>query len=111
MDIRAFAWNQTQRNRRQVPLKKALEPHLPNEVLYRPKMGFSVPLANWFRGPLQQRLRAAIVDGGLADTGLFNRSYLEQLVAQHLSGRRDHSAVLWSLLMFEATTRNDHIAL
>ena len=92
-------------------LKKTLEPHLPNDVLYRPKMGFGVPLANWFRGPLKNRLRSSITEGGLADTGLFNQSYLEQLVGQHLSGRRDHSAVLWSLLMFEATTKNDHFGL
>ncbi len=92
-------------------LKKTLEPHLPNDVLYRPKMGFGVPLANWFRGPLKSRLRSSITEGGLAETGLFNQSYLEQLVGQHLSGRRDHSAVLWSLLMFEATTKNDHFGL
>ena len=34
-------------------LKKAMEPHLPHEILYRPKMGFAVPLARWFRGPLR----------------------------------------------------------
>jgi asparagine synthase (glutamine-hydrolysing) len=41
--------------------KKAMEPHLPNDVLYRPKMGFSVPLARWFRGPLKQRVRDAVL--------------------------------------------------
>ncbi|MEZ5481311.1 MAG: asparagine synthase-related protein [Porticoccaceae bacterium] len=83
--------------------KKALEPLLPNDVLYHfPKMGFGVPLANWFRGPLKERLRTRIVEGGLAKTGLFNQQYLEKLVSQHQSGVRDHSAVLWSLLMFES---------
>lgn len=89
-------------------LKKSLESHLPHDVLYRPKMGFGVPLANWFRGPLKERLRSSIVEGGLANTGLFNQKYLEKLVNQHQSGVRDHSAVLWSLLMFEATTKNDN---
>jgi asparagine synthase (glutamine-hydrolysing) len=42
---------------------------------------------------------------------LFNQPYLEELVDQHLSGRRDHSAVLWSLLMFEATTKHDQFEL
>lgn len=88
-------------------LKKTMEPLLPNDVLYRSKMGFGVPLANWFRGPLRQRLHSSITEGGLAETGLFNQEYLEKLVGQHLSGRRDHSAVLWSLLMFEATTKHD----
>jgi hypothetical protein len=40
-------------------LKKAMEPMLPHDVLYRPKMGFAVPLARWFRGPLKQRVRDA----------------------------------------------------
>ena len=92
-------------------LKKALEPYLPNEVLYRPKMGFGVPLAKWFRGPLKERLRASIVDGGLVDSGLFEPQYLEQLVNQHQSGRRDHSTILWALMMFEATTKQDGFAL
>lgn len=92
-------------------LKKSLESYLPNDVLYRPKMGFGVPLANWFRGPLKDRLRKAIVDGGLANSRLFNKSYLEQLVNQHQSGVRDHSAILWTLLMFEATTRGDDLSL
>ena len=92
-------------------LKKALEPYLPNDVLYRPKMGFGVPLAKWFRGPLKERLRASIAEGGLVDSGLFQTDYLEQLVNQHQSGRRDHSAALWALLMFEATMQHDSLAL
>ena len=86
-------------------LKRALEGYLPHEVLYRPKMGFSGPLQAWFRGPLRQRLRDAVLGPVLADTGLFNRPFLTTLVDQHQSGRRDNSAVLWSLMMFEAAYR------
>ena len=92
-------------------LKKAFEPLLPNDVLYRPKMGFGVPLANWFRGPLKDRLRKDLLEGGLAETGLFNQKYLARLVDEHQSGLRDHSAPLWSLLMFQATVRDDHFSL
>ena len=87
-------------------LKKAMEPHLPSEVLYRPKMGFAVPLARWFRGPLKQRVQDAVLGERLASTGWFNRSYLEHLVQAHLSGASDYSAPLWTLLMFEAFLRN-----
>lgn len=86
--------------------KKAMEPRLPDDVLYRPKMGFSVPLARWFRGPLKERVRDAVLGARLADTGWFNRSYLEHLLAAHQSGARDYSASLWTLLMFEAFLRN-----
>ena len=86
--------------------KKAMEPFLPNDVLYRPKMGFAVPLERWFRGPLKQRVRDAVLGETLAATGIFERSYLEHLVDAHQSGARDYSAPLWTLLMFEAFVRN-----
>jgi asparagine synthase (glutamine-hydrolysing) len=87
-------------------LKKAMEPRLPREILYRPKMGFAVPLARWFRGPLRVRLRDALLGERLASTGFFNRRYLEELVDHHQSGRRDYSSSLWTLLMFDAFLRN-----
>jgi asparagine synthase (glutamine-hydrolysing) len=87
-------------------LKKSMEPRLPHDILYRPKMGFSVPLARWFRGPLRQRVRDAVLGPRLAETGWFNRQYLEHLVDAHDSGARDYSAPLWTLLMFEAFLRN-----
>jgi len=87
-------------------LKKAMKPQLPADVLYRPKMGFAVPLARWFRGPLKQRVRDAVLGERLASTGWFKRSYLQHLVDAHQSGTRDYSAPLWTLLMFEAFLRN-----
>ena len=85
--------------------KKSMEPHLSNDILYRPKMGFAVPLARWFRGPLRQRVREAILGPRLEMTGWFNRPYLQHLVDAHQSGARDYSAPLWTLLMFEAFLR------
>jgi asparagine synthase (glutamine-hydrolysing) len=87
-------------------LKKSQEAHLPADVLYRPKMGFAVPLARWFRGPLRRRVHEAVLGERLADTGWFERSTLVRLVEEHQSGARDHSAPLWSLLMFDAFLRN-----
>ena len=85
--------------------KKGLEPYLPAELLYRDKMGFSVPLADWFRGPLRARLQRSLASPVLADCGMFNLDYAQELMRQHQSGRRDHSAPLWSLLMFESFLR------
>lgn len=85
--------------------KKSMVPYLPQDVLYRPKMGFSVPLAQWFRGPLRQRVRDAVLGEQLAATGWFNPVYLNHLVESHQSGARDYSASLWALLMFEAFLR------
>lgn len=87
-------------------LKRASEQYLAREILYRPKMGFSVPLAHWFRGPLRERVRAAALGPVLADSGLFERRSLAAMVDAHQSGRRDYSASLWTILMFESFLRN-----
>ncbi|MDE2453514.1 MAG: amidotransferase 1, exosortase A system-associated [Burkholderiales bacterium] len=86
-------------------MKKALEPRLPDDVLYRPKMGFSVPLARWLRGPLRTRLREALLGGAITECGMFNPTVVRRLVDQHESGAQDHSTPLWALLMFDAFLR------
>ncbi len=85
--------------------KKALESYLPQEILYRPKMGFAVPLASWFRGPLRQRVKSAVLGPVLMDSGYFNPRFLREMVDDHQSGARDYGVPLWSLLMFEAFLR------
>jgi asparagine synthase (glutamine-hydrolysing) len=79
-----------------------MAPYLPHELMYRRKMGFSVPLARWFRGPLRERVREAVLGPEIADSGLFNAKFLQHLVRAHESGLRDYSASLWSLLMFQS---------
>jgi asparagine synthase (glutamine-hydrolysing) len=89
-------------------LKKSLEPYVPREVLYREKMGFSVPLAAWFRGPLRQHVREALTGPTLADTGLFDMDFVESLVDQHQSGVRNFSEAIWTLVMFDSFLRRVH---
>ena len=84
-----------------------MEPHLPHDILYRPKMGFAVPLARWFRGPLRAaRARRRARRRGSPTPAASTRATCEQLVDEHQSGARDYSAPLWTLLMFEAFLRN-----
>jgi asparagine synthase (glutamine-hydrolysing) len=85
--------------------KRALGPYLSDEVLYRRKMGFAVPLSNWFRGPLRERVRNTMLEGSLLQAGIFNERFIRQIVEQHQKGLSDHSAPIWSLLMFEAFQR------
>lgn len=85
--------------------KKAFEPLLPHDVLYRPKMGFSVPLAKWLRGPLAQRMRESVLSPRMLASGYFNADTLQTLVKQHLGGQHDHSTPLWMLIMFDAFLR------
>ena len=87
--------------------KKALEPILPEEILYRPKMGFAIPLDSWFRGPLRDEVRSSLLGPVMSDSGLFDGRALKRIVDQHQSGVRDHSAPIWTLLMFERFLANE----
>jgi asparagine synthase (glutamine-hydrolysing) len=88
--------------------KKALEPHVPDSILYRPKQGFAVPLAAWFRGPLRQRLHDTVLGPRLREAQLFDMRCIELLLDQHVAGAFDHSAILWTLSMFDAFLENLH---
>jgi asparagine synthase (glutamine-hydrolysing) len=80
-------------------LKKAMEPYLPNDVLYRPKQGFEIPLAKWLRGPLAEPLEAAL--DSLGQRGYLEREPMRQLFEEHRGGRADHADRLWILYMLE----------
>jgi asparagine synthase (glutamine-hydrolysing) len=71
---------------------------LPDDILYRRKMGFVTPVSAWFRGPLASEARRLAV---LAETGWFERVTLERIAEDHIAGRRDHGRLLWQLAMFE----------
>jgi len=74
---------------------------LPDEVLFRPKMGFVTPIATWLRGPLAAEARAVARSGALARTGWFAAERLSVLAEAHIAGRSDHSRLIWQLLMLE----------
>ncbi len=88
-------------------LKKALEPLLPSELLYRKKQGFSMPLSAWMRDGFGECLSELTRPGGrLSQSGIVNRRAVQTLVTEHQQGRRDHATVLWALMMFDAFLAN-----
>ncbi|MFO0706482.1 MAG: XrtA/PEP-CTERM system amidotransferase [Nitrospira sp.] len=79
-------------------LKKSLEPLLPQEVLYRPKMGFAVPLGEWLRKDLRPMAESLLLE---ADSqGILDQRGIVQVWKEHQSGLRNRSTELWTLLMF-----------
>ena len=73
---------------------------LPASVIYRPKQGFSIPLAEWLRGPLRRPLTALLGDARFAKRGYFEPATVRSLVERHQSGE-DHGPRLWALLWLE----------
>jgi len=94
-----------------VLLKRAFERLVPKKVLYRPKQGFSVPLAAWFRGVLGEQFRARVRSKSqFASAGFLNPDVVDRLITQHQSGRYDHSRTLWLVWMFEAFMEREQAA-
>jgi asparagine synthase (glutamine-hydrolysing) len=89
-------------------LKRALEPYVPKENLYRPKQGFATSLAPHFRGTQGRFVREALLGEAMRDCGIFDISAIARVVDAHESGAADHSHALWSLLMFDGFLREVH---
>jgi asparagine synthase (glutamine-hydrolysing) len=82
-------------------LLRALGDRLPPPLLTRQKMGFGVPLSLWFRGALRAFLWDHLTSASFAGRGIVSPAFVEQMLREHDSGRRDNSHWLWSLLMLE----------
>jgi asparagine synthase (glutamine-hydrolysing) len=82
-------------------LKRALRGILPDQILNRPKKGFGIPVAHWFRGPLREQMLSVLSPDRIARKGFFEARGVQQLIDDHLSGRRDNRKQLWTLFAFD----------
>jgi asparagine synthase (glutamine-hydrolysing) len=81
--------------------KKAMEPFLPHDIIYRPKAGFGVPLRRWMTRDLSARVRDTLSARAIRERGVFDSEAAQQLVDQTMTGEVDGSYPLFSLLAFE----------
>jgi len=81
--------------------KRALRGLLPDAILRRPKKGFGIPVAEWFRGPLREQMLSVLSPERMARKGFFEPAAVSALVREHLEGRRDNRKQLWTLFAFE----------
>ncbi len=102
-----FAWTlplnmKAQANISKRILRDTLYKRVPKSLIERPKMGFSVPISNWIKGPLKEWAHSLLFDASNTDHNIFKMAEITKLWNQHISGERDNSASLWSILMFQA---------
>ena len=83
-------------------LRQVLYRHVPQELIDRPKRGFAVPLGRWLRSDLRDWAEALLSPARLAGDGLLDPGPIRALWADHLAGKADHSARLWTILMLQA---------
>ncbi len=81
-------------------LKKAMEPHLPHDLMYRPKMGFGVPIDLWLRGEMKEYAYDTLLSGTAKSRGLFDLDHVKSLLDRHVTGE-NWAYPIWALLMLE----------
>jgi len=87
-------------------LKRALEGILPREILHRGKKGFGIPVAWWLQGDLKRLMLDLLNPDRLSKEGVFRPDQVNQLVEEHLTGKRDNRKYLWTLMMFQFWRQN-----
>jgi asparagine synthase (glutamine-hydrolysing) len=82
-------------------LKEAAAGLLPDAILARRKQGFAVPVGGWFRGDLREFFSDILLSSAARQRGYFEPRFVERLVREHVTARRDHTLRLWALVVFE----------
>src|SRR6185503_2541902 len=82
-------------------LKRVLRGRLPDTIITRPKKGFGIPLARWFRGELGSLLREACAPEVVRRGGLFRPEVVQRLLREHREGRQDHRKKLYTILAWQ----------
>ncbi len=103
----AFAWSipvamKIGNGRGKLVLRRLLSRYLPDHLVERPKQGFAVPVGRWLRQDLREWAEPLIDATRLEREGYFDAAAVQRCWSEHLSGRRNHDARLWTILMFQA---------
>jgi asparagine synthase (glutamine-hydrolysing) len=89
-------------------LRQVLYHYVPKNLVSQPKMGFSIPLADWLRGPLREWAEDLLSPSALNETGLLNSEIIRGLWIEHLAGRTNRPHQIWVILMLQAWMRRWH---
>ena len=106
-DIIEFAWRtpntmKVKNGTSKYLLRQLLYQYVPQELIDRPKMGFSVPVARWLRSDIRDWADSLLDRQLLEDQGIFNTDILLNTYQEHLRGKADHSHKLWTVLQYQA---------
>ncbi len=82
-------------------LREAMKRLLPASILERPKVGFRVPVNEWFRGPMREYLYDHLTGSGSLTRDYYHRDELDRILTEHVDGRQNHEKLLWALLTLE----------
>ena len=92
-------------------LREGMMRLLPKEIIDRPKVGFRVPMSDWFRGPMKDYLCDHLLSHESRTLEFYNKHVLERYINQHINHEQNHEKLLWTLLNLEIWQREYGISL
>lgn len=112
-DIFSFAWKLDQHHKirdgkNKWILRELLYKKVPRELIDRPKMGFSVPIGNWLRGPLKEWALDLLNDNSLLNSSYYDKSFIDRLWKEHQSMKKNHDQKLWTILVYKNWLRSNN---
>jgi asparagine synthase (glutamine-hydrolysing) len=87
-------------------LKSLMREKIPNEIIDRPKKGFGIPLSHWLRNELKGLCCDLLSKDSLAKHGLFEHIYIEKILNEHFTRKKNHRKLIWTLLTFQLWYKN-----
>ena len=90
------------KNKGKIILREVLKRYIPEKYINRPKMGFSIPLSGWLKGPLKQWSLKNLDFNKIKEQGFLNESQIKFYLNNHFSGKRDFSRELWNIIVFQS---------
>jgi asparagine synthase (glutamine-hydrolysing) len=87
--------------RSKIVLKRLAERYLPRDIIYRRKVGFTVPLTRWFVGPWRGLIKDVVLSERCLDRGYYDADVVRGIVDDHLQGRVDREQGIWLMLALE----------
>lgn len=102
-----FAWSlplemKAKNGQGKIVLRKVLDKYVPSTLSHRPKMGFSVPIGDWLRGPLREWAETLLHDTLLLNQGYIDPKPIRHIWNEHMAGRENNQDRIWAVLMFQA---------
>ncbi|WP_133406249.1 asparagine synthase (glutamine-hydrolyzing) [Parashewanella tropica] len=106
-DIFELSWRiplsmKIENNRSKSILRDILYKYVPQNLIERPKMGFTIPLSEWLKGPLKEWVEDLLDEQRLQSAGYFDSTQVKKLWSEHLFGIKNNDQILWHILMFQA---------